>query len=171
MRELLCLGISHKTAPVSLRERVALLTRDAEALCAELVELPEVDEAVAISTCNRTEVYLAAETGPAEAALLTALTARGGDSEELRAAAFRLTGRDAARHLFQDIFEFKPRFTFILLANIKPTIRGQDEGIWRRVRLMQFPDFPLHSTRIRCYNYRLSRYPEASDAAKTSVGV
>ena len=101
MRELLCLGISHKTAPVSVRERVALLTRDAEALCAELVELPEVDEAVAISTCNRTEVYLAAERQPAETAVLQALADRGGDSEELRSAAFRLTGVDAARHLFQ----------------------------------------------------------------------
>lgn len=51
-----------------------------------------------------------------------------------------MTGGDriTARHLFQDIFEFKPRFKFILLANIKPTIRGQDEGIWRRVRLIPF---------------------------------
>jgi putative DNA primase/helicase len=51
-----------------------------------------------------------------------------------------VTGGDrvTARHLFQDLFEFRPCFKFILLANIKPAIRGQDEGIWRRVKLVPF---------------------------------
>ena len=58
MSELLCLGISHKTAPLAVRERLALSTAEAEALCRELVAGEAVGEAVAISTCNRTEVYL-----------------------------------------------------------------------------------------------------------------
>ena len=58
MSELLALGISHKTAPVALRERLALTERAAERFMRELVAHDEVDEAVAISTCNRTEIYL-----------------------------------------------------------------------------------------------------------------
>ncbi|MDX6661311.1 MAG: glutamyl-tRNA reductase, partial [Solirubrobacteraceae bacterium] len=58
MSELLALGISHKTAPVELRERVALPEGRAEEFLRELVAEEAVHEAVAISTCNRTEVYL-----------------------------------------------------------------------------------------------------------------
>jgi glutamyl-tRNA reductase len=50
MSELLALGISHKTAPVALRERLAFTELEASEF--------EVREAVVISTCNRTEVYL-----------------------------------------------------------------------------------------------------------------
>ncbi|MGI8511868.1 MAG: glutamyl-tRNA reductase, partial [Solirubrobacteraceae bacterium] len=62
MSELLVLGVSHKTAPVALRERVALAgeTQTEEFLRA-LAGDPEVHEAVAISTCNRTEVYVVAD--------------------------------------------------------------------------------------------------------------
>ncbi len=54
MSELLALGISHKTAPLQLRERVALTEGRAAGVIRELVEAPEVHEAAAISTCNRT---------------------------------------------------------------------------------------------------------------------
>ena len=56
--ELLVLGISHNTAPVALRERLALTERAATRFVTELVAREEVEEAVAISTCNRTEIYL-----------------------------------------------------------------------------------------------------------------
>src|SRR3954465_11557780 len=52
--------MSHKTAPVEVRERLALDEHDAERLLRELTAHDEVHEAVAISTCNRTEVYLVA---------------------------------------------------------------------------------------------------------------
>ena len=60
MSELLALGISHKTAPLELRERVALTEGRAAGVLRELVEAPEVHEAAAISTCNRTELYMVA---------------------------------------------------------------------------------------------------------------
>jgi len=60
MSELLSLGVSHKTAPVEVRERLALDEHDAERLLRELTAHDEVHEAVAISTCNRTELYLVA---------------------------------------------------------------------------------------------------------------
>lgn len=52
----------------------------------------------------------------------------------------QLTGGDriAARFLFREHFEFTPTFKVWFAGNHKPTIRGTDEGIWRRVRLIPF---------------------------------
>jgi glutamyl-tRNA reductase len=57
-RELLALGMSHKTAPVALRERLAFTEAQASEFARQAIASPEVSEAVVISTCNRTEVYL-----------------------------------------------------------------------------------------------------------------
>jgi glutamyl-tRNA reductase len=56
--ELLALGISHKTAPVALRERLAFTEGLAVEFAQQIAASPEVHEAVVISTCNRTEIYL-----------------------------------------------------------------------------------------------------------------
>ncbi|NKI74017.1 glutamyl-tRNA reductase [Dickeya sp. CFBP 2040] len=58
---LLALGINHKTAPVSLRERVAFSPdRQGQALHS-LLQQPLVQGGVLLSTCNRTELYLSVE--------------------------------------------------------------------------------------------------------------
>ena len=58
--ELLCLGLNHRTAPVEVRERFAVGSPKLGEACTELAALAEASEAVVISTCNRTEFYLAA---------------------------------------------------------------------------------------------------------------
>jgi glutamyl-tRNA reductase len=58
MSELLALGISHKTAPVALRERLAFTESRAVELAERMTATAEVREAVVLCTCNRTEVYL-----------------------------------------------------------------------------------------------------------------
>jgi glutamyl-tRNA reductase len=58
MSELLALGISHKTAPVALRERLAFTEAQAREFAESALATSEVREAVVICTCNRTEVYL-----------------------------------------------------------------------------------------------------------------
>jgi putative DNA primase/helicase len=52
----------------------------------------------------------------------------------------QLTGGDrvAARFLYGEFFEFEPQFKIWLATNHKPTIRGTDEAIWRRIRLVPF---------------------------------
>lgn len=102
-RQLLTLGISHKTAPVALRERLALTDAAAEALMQQLVAEEAIDEAVVISTCNRTEVYLVVtDAVQAETELLGRLARRAGiRPTELAGIVYSPRNCDAARHLFR----------------------------------------------------------------------
>jgi glutamyl-tRNA reductase len=101
--ELISLGISHKTAPVEVRERVALAEHAAERLLHELAALEEVHEAVVISTCNRTEFYLVTpDPVQAEADLLARLAKRA-EIRPTTLAGVVYTPRncDAARQLYR----------------------------------------------------------------------
>src|SRR3954447_22054363 len=103
MSEVLCLGISHKTAPVALRERLAMPDTEAERFLHEAVAAPAVEEAVVISTCNRTEVYLTVgDPVAAETAVLGALAARAGiRPTELADVIYSPRNCDAARQLYR----------------------------------------------------------------------
>lgn len=52
-----------------------------------------------------------------------------------------LTGQDTitARHLYGSFFDFVPTHKLWLTGNHRPQIRGQDDGIWRRILLLPFP--------------------------------
>ncbi len=103
MTELLAIGISHKTAPVALRERVALSEMEAERFVRELVSSEELREAVVISTCNRTEVFIVARNSArAESVLLSQLAERADiRPTELVEIVYSPRNCDAARHLFR----------------------------------------------------------------------
>jgi glutamyl-tRNA reductase len=103
MSELLALGISHKTAGVELRERLALTEAAAVQFAGEALQTPEVREAVAISTCNRTELYLVVgDPVRAEADVLGLLAGRAGiRPTELAEAIYSPRNCDAARQLFR----------------------------------------------------------------------
>ena len=55
-----CFGLSHATAPVELRERVAVAAKEVPEAVKELTALAGVGEAVVVSTCNRVEIYATA---------------------------------------------------------------------------------------------------------------
>jgi len=102
MSELLALGVSHKTAPLDLRERLALPEGRAVGVLGELVDSEQVHEAAALSTCNRTELYLVAS-DPVEAeSLALGILAReaGLRPTELLGRLYSLRATDAAGHLF-----------------------------------------------------------------------
>jgi glutamyl-tRNA reductase len=94
---LVLVGTSHHHAPVELREQVALDREDAEALAARLAAGGR--EAACLSTCNRTELYLAAD--DAEQAERDAVAALASLGPELEPALYRLQDRAAAHHLFR----------------------------------------------------------------------
>jgi glutamyl-tRNA reductase len=83
-------GISHHVAPVELRERVALPLDRAASLARQL------GDAVCLSTCNRTEVYLG---GADDASALASLEELAGVS--LSSVAYRMHDEAAAVHLFR----------------------------------------------------------------------
>ncbi|EHN09216.1 Glutamyl-tRNA reductase [Patulibacter medicamentivorans] len=103
MSELLVLGISHKTAPVAVRERLALSDRQIELLLGDLIASEQVHEAAAVSTCNRAEVYLVVgDPVRAEAALLGRLADRARmRPTELAGQVYAPRNCDAARHLYR----------------------------------------------------------------------
>jgi glutamyl-tRNA reductase len=90
---LVLVGISHHHAPVELRERVALDPEQAAALAAQL------GEAVCLSTCNRTELYLVAD--DAEEAERRAVAALAELEPQVEPALYRLRDQAAALHLFR----------------------------------------------------------------------
>jgi glutamyl-tRNA reductase len=94
---LVLVGTSHHHAPVELREQVALDRDDAQALAARLAAAGR--EAACLSTCNRTEVYLAAE--DPEAAERDAVAELASLGPEVEPALYRLQDRAAAHHLFR----------------------------------------------------------------------
>ncbi len=94
---LVLVGTSHHHAPVELRERVALEREEAQELAGRLATGGR--EAVCLSTCNRTELYLAAD--EAEAAEQDAVAALAALEPEVEPALYRLHDRAAAHHLFR----------------------------------------------------------------------
>ena len=58
---LILLGINHKTAPIELRERVAIPRERLAGTAASLVGFSGISEAMVLSTCNRVEILAAFE--------------------------------------------------------------------------------------------------------------
>lgn len=87
------------------------------------------------------------EAHPTELALLLGMrwivaseSGEGGRLDEERVKL--LTGGDTitARRMRQDFFEFMPTHKLALQTNHRPIIRGTDEGIWRRIALIEFAE-------------------------------
>jgi glutamyl-tRNA reductase len=88
-------GLSHHSAPIAVREQVALTGDELKAALAAMIAGREAAEAMVVSTCNRVEVYvLAADPGPARRFFLQRAPAAGGHLYERH-------GEEAARHLFR----------------------------------------------------------------------
>ncbi len=103
MSELLAIGVSHKTAPVEVRERLALTEEVAHAFVRDVHGVGDVQEVVAVSTCNRTELYLVVD-DPVEAeSTVLGMLARHAHTRptELAGAIYSHHNCEAARHLYR----------------------------------------------------------------------
>jgi len=93
-----CFGLSHATAPVELRERVAVPAKEVPEAVRQLTALDGVSEAVLLSTCNRMEIYGTAATPEAVAGVDAWLRRRFEIADT--SPFFQHHREDATRHLF-----------------------------------------------------------------------
>ncbi|WP_049817879.1 glutamyl-tRNA reductase [Thermosediminibacter oceani] len=100
LEEIVVTGIDHRV-PVEIRERVAIKQRDLFDCLSRLKGTEGVREAVILSTCNRTEVYLVAEKEARNWAGDFLIGLSGAEKDELSQNLFTLSGKDAALHLFR----------------------------------------------------------------------
>jgi glutamyl-tRNA reductase len=100
---LLLIGISHRTAPVDLRERIDFQTRGVDQALRALVALGSTREAVIVSTCNRAEIYAAADDAArAKMDLVSFVGSFSGVSDaDIKPHVYDIADLDAARHLFR----------------------------------------------------------------------
>lgn len=94
-REVFLVGLSHKSAPIEVRERFALTGDALKTALGELKAMAGVQEAFVVSTCNRVEVYVQAEDDAAARQFFTSRAPQAGDHLYAKA------GGDAVRHLFR----------------------------------------------------------------------
>ncbi len=101
--EIAVVGLSHKTAPVEMREKVAFAPDCLHEAALTVRGLPGVREGIILSTCNRVEVYAATrrrEEG-VESLLKFMSEHHGIPLEELRPHLYVYAGIDAVRHVFR----------------------------------------------------------------------
>ena len=93
------LGINHHSAPLAIRERVAFGADKLRHALADLTHGPAVKEAAILSTCNRTEIYCAAETP--EAVIDWLAHYHGVERHELAPYLYTHDQPEAIRHAFR----------------------------------------------------------------------
>jgi glutamyl-tRNA reductase len=103
LSEVLCLGVSFKTAPVALRERLAMSDTRARTFLTDATAHESVSEAAIISTCNRTELYVVSANPVAAESAMLGLLAQTANIRptELADVLYAPRNCDAARHLYR----------------------------------------------------------------------
>jgi glutamyl-tRNA reductase len=94
-------GVNHKTAPIELRERIAISRDDLASVTRALASVPGIAECMIVSTCNRVELITALDnqTNPDLTAFLRDQFKLGPNS--LEGHVYEHTGKQAVRHLFR----------------------------------------------------------------------
>jgi glutamyl-tRNA reductase len=127
-RRLLALGLSHQTAPVALREKVAFAAeRQPEALAA-LLARPGVEEAALVSTCNRTELYCTVASGHEAEPARWLAESHGLAADELNGCLYQHADERAVRH----VFRVAAGLDSLVLG--EPQILGQVKEAWQLAR-------------------------------------
>ncbi len=98
----LLVGVSHRSAPVSVLERVAVTDSERPKLLEELLRSPRISEAMLVSTCNRVEVYAVVDAFHGALTDVGEVLARHADTEvnELTKHLYVRYSESAIEHLF-----------------------------------------------------------------------
>ena len=128
---LILVGVSHATAPIEVREKLALRPWEALHSLARLREDRLIREGVVLSTCNRTEIYAVEENDGAVSRISTLLSTRlGNDAAEF---VYIKRDRDAAAHLFG----VAAGLDSMILGEAQ--IQGQVKNAWEECRAESGP--------------------------------
>ncbi|MHB1324545.1 MAG: glutamyl-tRNA reductase [Coriobacteriia bacterium] len=100
---LVLIGLSHKTAPVAIREKLTFPAGVQHDALNRLIQAEGIREAAIVSTCNRTEVYAVASSEDGGARTVVSFLADYHDLDvaELRPYLYVITGEKVVRHLFR----------------------------------------------------------------------
>jgi glutamyl-tRNA reductase len=123
---LIVAGVSHSTAPIEVREKIAFGPREALRELGRLRESAVITEGVALSTCNRTEIYAVEQNGDALPHISAMLSRRLGDD----ATAFTYVRRD--RNVASHLFGVAAGLESMILGEAQ--IHGQVKDAWEQCR-------------------------------------
>jgi glutamyl-tRNA reductase len=125
---LVAVGLNHQTAPIALRERVAVAPESLAQAAAALRATPGVLEAVVVSTCNRTEIYCSVEPGAQAAPAAWLHEFHGLRPSLLDEFLYRHVDSAMVRHLFR----VATGLDSMVLG--EPQVLGQVKESWQRAR-------------------------------------
>lgn len=100
--ELLAFGLNHRSAPISIREKLAFTPDSVIPALHELANIPQISEALILSTCNRTELYCGFDSDNPHQALLNWLADYHRlPTEQLKPHLYSHHSRNSVRHLYR----------------------------------------------------------------------
>ena len=146
-----CISISHKTAASARRQRCCIPGEKTEDFRQEILAAAGVDECVALSTCNRTEIYVPGEGNRFHVLEEALARATGCDGEWIRGVDRRYQGRKALQHLFR------------VVCGMESMVIGEDEI------LGQVRDAYISAKEAGCTGYELNCIFQAALACAKRV--
>jgi glutamyl-tRNA reductase len=108
------IGVNHKTAPIELRERIAISRDELPETTRALGEMPGVSECMIVSTCNRVEILASLETA-------------GTDLIEFLHQRFGLAPAELAPHIYEHRDQEAVRHLFRMAASLDSMVVGEPQ--------------------------------------------
>ena len=119
---LLVVGVSYRSAPVAVRERLAVASEERESVLHHLRDPKIVREAMVISTCNRVEAYACADDIEGASDRIVAFFSARVPHQDLRPYLYERRGRDAVLHVFR-------------VASSLDSLRSEERRVGKECRL------------------------------------
>ena len=142
-------GISHRTAPVEVRERLALTQEGANELARDLTREHSLNEALVLSTCNRVEFLASGRQDALLAAVLRCVSQSLNGIPLADDALYSYTGRSAVRHVFRVASSLDS------MVVGEPQILGQVKGAYQQAKGAGTLGGPLD--RLVSHSFRVAR--------------
>ncbi len=157
--EILIVGLNHRTASVSVRERLAFVDERLDDANRRLCGLAGVDEAAVVCTCNRVEVVSCGQGDEATSADIVQFlrNEQGEPAEPLEPYLYTYRGRDAVRHLFRVASSLDS------MVVGEPQILGQLKEFYARAATVGATGAVLH----RCFHKAFS----VAKRVRTETGI